>query len=351
MVGAAPHDAITNMALKTRHELRQTRESEIFALYIAEEIQNLGIRRIDQMDKISRGSTLVYHSSFGVPIVTEILQNWIGPLVLVYHNISPASYYDRFDKSFSEGLSWGRVELSLLKEKVVHAFAMSQFNAGELLEVGYKSISVRPIGLDPFRLDQVPSDGLLIRELNSRFPNGFVLVVSQVLPHKRMELAIEAVHILNTVFERKTGLVIVGPQRQQSYLQELLAFSRSLPNLDVYFAGSVSDTHLATMYRAARCLLSTSDHEGLSVPPLEAMAQELCVIARAAGALPETIQNGGILIPMDVTCPQIAGILDVMLGNQDLQSNLRAAGLRRLEMLKKTDAARSIASEIDLILA
>jgi glycosyltransferase involved in cell wall biosynthesis len=329
LVGATRHDAITAMALATRDRLRQDRPSEVFAYYLGTDAAEMGVRPVIQLREEDRTSALLYHSSFGIPEITDIVLSWSGPLLLAYHNITPSRFYRRFDPAFADGLDWGRAELPLIRDKVVHAFADSNFNSQELLLLGYQSVSVEPLGLHPHRLRSVPTDPVLVAEVNQRFPDGFVLVVSQVLPHKQMEIAIQAVHVLRAQFDSKLGLVIAGPHRNHAYLSELRRLADSLPAPAVDFPGGVTDSELATYYRTAVCLLSTSAHEGYSLPPLEAMSEGTCVVVRAAGAIPETVGSGGLLVPEDSTASEFAGCIRTVLDDARLTRELRAAGRKR----------------------
>src|ERR671937_2529675 len=64
----------------------------------------------------------------------------------------------------------------------------------------------------------------------------------------------------------------------------------------VTFAGSVTIEQLVAYYRGATAFLTLSEHEGFCVPLLEAMRSDLPVVANAAGAVPETLRDGGILV-------------------------------------------------------
>ena len=56
----------------------------------------------------------------------------------------------------------------------------------------------------------------------------------------------------------------------------------------------MSDAVLSAVYRRATVFIS--DHEGLCVPLLEAMACDVPVIAKRVGAIPETVRNAGLLV-------------------------------------------------------
>jgi mannosyltransferase len=64
--------------------------------------------------------------------------------------------------------------------------------------------------------------------------------------------------------------------------------------------GVVADEQLDTLYRQALCTVFPSQYEGFGQPIIEAMARRCPVIASEHGAVPETVGNGGITIPLDI---------------------------------------------------
>ena len=67
----------------------------------------------------------------------------------------------------------------------------------------------------------------------------------------------------------------------------------------VHFHEGVSAEDLAALYRTADVFVSASAHEGFCVPVVEAMRFGVPVVARAAGAVPETAGGAAVLVPGD----------------------------------------------------
>jgi glycosyltransferase involved in cell wall biosynthesis len=65
---------------------------------------------------------------------------------------------------------------------------------------------------------------------------------------------------------------------------------------DVVFLPRVAETDKPALYRAALAFLYPSTYEGFGLPPLEAMASGVPVIAADATSLPEVIGEGGLLL-------------------------------------------------------
>ena len=70
--------------------------------------------------------------------------------------------------------------------------------------------------------------------------------------------------------------------------------------------------------------LSASEHEGYCVPIVESFYKRVPVIARAAAAVPATMDGGGILY--DTTDPiEVAGLIDAVVTDESLEERVLRA--------------------------
>jgi glycosyltransferase involved in cell wall biosynthesis len=341
IVGAGRGDAITSMASMLRERLRADGPSEIYAHHLPDDLHG-DVLPLRDLGRGHREDLLIYHASMGEPAVTRTLLSRPERIVVVYHNITPSEFFLAHAPEFAANLHWGRHELSLLRNRVVLAVAVSDFNARDLAAQGFENVHVIPAGLHPSRLHGVSPNGVLADSLNAAFPHGFVLAVSQVLPHKRHEALIHATALVQWVHELPLGLVIVGVARLPSYQRALAEVVRRQRLERVWFAGSVTESHLSTYYRMATVFASTSAHEGLSLPPLEAMSFGLPVIAREAGALAETIGTAGLLLPPDAGPCIIAEALAEVATNEALRTALRHRGFERVGEIESADSQEAL---------
>jgi glycosyltransferase involved in cell wall biosynthesis len=201
-------------------------------------------------------------------------------------------------------------------------------------------------GVNPFRLKYEPTDSRLIGELHSHFPDGYILAVSQVIPHKRMELAIEAVHLLRTVHRLDVGLVIAGPQRNERYARDLAKLRSRLPEANVLMMGETTESQLATLYRACAVYFGTSDHEGLAIPPLEAMAAGVPVVIRGTGAVPETVGDAALVAKPDATICELTEMLHAVLTNSKLRATLVMRGREHVRNFYAQDTTQLFLQKI-----
>lgn len=106
----------------------------------------------------------------------------------------------------------------------------------------------------------------------------YFLIVSRLIPYKRIELAVEAFSKLGL------PLKIVGKGRQEDELK-----ARAGSNIE--FIGTVSDEQLKALYSGCRAFIFPGE-EDFGISPLEAQASGRPVIAYGAGGALETVVPG-----------------------------------------------------------
>jgi glycosyltransferase involved in cell wall biosynthesis len=109
-------------------------------------------------------------------------------------------------------------------------------------------------------------------------PDGYYLVLSELMPHKRIDMAVHAFNRL------RLPLVIAGDGPDLRRL-------RRLAGPTVTFAGRVSDEHVARLLEGCRALIVTAVEE-FGIAAVEAQAAGRPVISTAAGGALETVVDG-----------------------------------------------------------
>lgn len=335
LIGASKGDAITGMALALRDGLRERFDSEVHALWRHGAEMEDECRSLDDMPDSGEVDLLLYHLSIGYPEMHEWLIARTEKLAISYHNVTPALYYIKHNPEFAADLELGRQEILDLKSRVVLAVADSEFNKSDLVAAGYENVHVIPAGFKASRLLVEPYEPCVLAEMRRRFPNGYVVAVGQVLPHKRIEQLMQTMHLMNSTFWQNIGLVICGAQRQHNYFQSLMRYRTKCAMVDVHFAGAVSDRELATYIRGASAFLGMSDHEGFCIPPIEAAAMGVPVVIKGAGAIPESIGEGSLMLPPDAGVKLAAEALHEVLMNPSTRHGLIARGHKRVAELER----------------
>ena len=320
-------DAISDYAMHVRNRLRQIGyESTIWA-------QGIGPRVTEnatyfEQKKISSADAILYHHSIGTEI-TESVTALRKPKALIYHNVTPASFYSIYRPAFAELLEAGRAALSQLVGKFDKYVGDSDFNGLELLKHGVSSVETIPVLIDFSRFDVVPDTSVLRDDAGGmRW-----LFVGRVAPNKGIRQLIEALDAFRRC-DKDVRLFIVGRyDANDPYYIELcrLVVEGGLER-NVTFTNVVTDEILAAHYRRADVFVTLSEHEGFCVPVVEAMYFDLPVVALAETALPETLGQAGILVGRDADAADIAAVIFFLRTDPDLAAKvLSAQRLRRAD--------------------
>lgn len=334
LVSASPGDAITNAAFQIRTLLRQVCRSEIYARYFSPTLAH-EVLPLDQYDRNRRSGSskdiICLHASIGEPEVLSFIQRRSERLVVLYHNISPAAPFQEYDPAFAGILHEGRRELAELAPRADMALADSAFNAAELMALGYRDVRVSPLILDVERLlDIEPHEGVA-NHLKEQVDGPVLLFVGQLLPHKRPDLLLQAYHLLVTYLLPEAYIVLVGTGRLPVYRRALQAFIQELNLPRAWLTGGIADAELAAFYRGADLFVTASEHEGFCVPLIESMAFGVPVLARACGAIPETVDDAGLVLPPDDDPRLLAEAMALLLERRDLRTTFIDRGYRRVE--------------------
>jgi glycosyltransferase involved in cell wall biosynthesis len=295
----APRDAVSGHYMRVRTALRTAGyTSDIYAMDARGELS----KEAKPFQNFRGGrqgepTWLCYHSSIGSPVAGFVAER-PEPLIVDYHNITPAAFFDRWEPGVAVYLRAGRRQLRSLAARTALGIADSSYNAGELEGLGFRPTGVVPILFDRDDL-HVDIDRVARERLASERPDGSStwLFVGQVAPHKAQHDIVKALAAYRRVFDPKARLRIVGFPLSRSYTRALVAYVDDLGLTDaVDIAGSVPDAVLGAYYATADVFVCLSEHEGFCVTLLEAMHHDVPVVAYAAGAVPETLGTGGLLL-------------------------------------------------------
>ena len=147
-----------------------------------------------------------------------------------------------------------------------------------------------------------PVDTAFYRPDPVRGPEPFFLVVSALVPYKRLDVAIEA------CAEVGVPLIIVGKGPEEARLRRLAGTAGS----DVEFRGWLRDEEIRDLYQRCRAVLMPGV-EDFGMVPVEAQACGRPVVALAQGGAVESVVDGitGVLVQNPSVAAFAAGLRDV----------------------------------------
>jgi glycosyltransferase involved in cell wall biosynthesis len=113
--------------------------------------------------------------------------------------------------------------------------------------------------------------------------------------------------------------------------------------------GSVTPEELIAYYRTADVFVCLSDHEGFCVPLLEAMHHRVPIVAFAAGAVPETVGEGAVLLD-DKQPALVAEAVHLVMTDGATRTALVDAGQERLADFELFRTAARYADAVESVL-
>jgi len=319
-------DAISNYAIDIKGYLRRHGyESDIFASRCYDE-QVVHEARIFKPDLIGRDDAILYHHSIGSEITSFVVEH-TGPKCLIYHNITPARFFEPYRPDFACKLAEGRSDLKEMATRFSVSAGDSAYNASELKEWGFADPLVLPVAVSPDKWSGSPDSGLMDRLRDGKTN---ILFVGRIVPSK-------CVHDLVAAFSEYLSmdldarLMIVGENLPDDpyYAHLIHTIQRHGIAEQVALAGKVSDAELEAYYRSADLFWSMSEHEGFCVPLIEAMWFDVPVLAYKSSAIPETLGKSGIMFTKKDDLVPVAALAKLLVRDDKLRGVVLQAQRRR----------------------
>lgn len=209
-----------------------------------------------------------------------------------------------------------------------HIITDSQTVKSELCErfgLDADDVTAIPLGVSPHfgphnisSAAEVVLDGLGLR------PGSYCLSVATLEPRKKLANAIRAFLLATERGDINVPLVLAGASGWHN--EEIHALI-DRGGASIRFLSYVPEAKLPILYANAALFLYPSIYEGFGLPPVEAMASGVPVIAADRSCLPEITQGAALLIDPD----DIDGFADAIrsgLHDSDLRNRIIADGQR-----------------------
>ena len=317
----APRNAIGDHTLQVQSVLRGLGyDSEIYVGDAWREVAHLTTPYRDA--PVDPKGWLLYQASTGSPIADwladrpeRVLMNW--------HNITPASFFAPWEPHVGVELAAGRRQIADLAARTELAVCDSAYNEEELVALGYRRTTVVPILLDTSTFGE---------PVARRPPAAGAtwLYVSRVSPNKAHHDLLKAFAVYRRVYDGQATMRLVGGSSSHRYSSALQELAHALRIADaVDWMGDASDAAKHAAFRDADVFVALSDHEGFSIPLLEAMHHRVPVVAYGAAAVPETLADGGLCLPSKEPT-RVAAAVHRVLTDAPLREALVEQGSARL---------------------
>lgn len=210
--------------------------------------------------------------------------------------------------------------------------AISECTKNDLMELYHlpgERITVIPLAADPGlapMADPTLRAGVLVRHGLSE--GGYFLYLGGIDPRKDLPTLLQALLIL-----REQGspavLALAGSVERDKHYPALARLIEEMGLSEaVRFLGFVPDPDLPALYSGAAAFAFPSLYEGFGLPPLEAMACGAPVVAARAAAVPEVVEDAGILVPPGDP-RALAQALAALWNDPELVRRYRALGARQ----------------------
>lgn len=175
---------------------------------------------------------------------------------------------------------------------------------------------------------------------------SYILFVGTIEPRKNLEGILRAYAGLAPESRRSTPLVLAGGKgwKDEAIYQTYAELTGQ--GLDIRMLGYVSAEVLPCLYSAASAFVFPSTYEGFGMPLLEAMACGAPCVTSSRSSMPEVAGDAALLVnPEDTT--DITRAIERLLRDEDLNSRLRLAGIRRSQLFSWEASASVLWNAID----
>ena len=173
---------------------------------------------------------------------------------------------------------------------------------------------------------------------------NYIIHLSFFHPQKNVKRLVEAFCHLKVQQKVPHKLVLAGPKipYNEHIFQEIIAMARQFKlEEEIIFTGYVAQDDLPLLIGGADLFVFPSLYEGFGIPPLEAMACGVPVVASNVASLPEVIGDAGLLVD-PYSIEEIAAAMYKVISNEELRQHMRDKGLQRAKLFSWEKTVRGV---------
>ncbi len=270
-------------------------ETGIYTYDIDPRVKDSFVHPMSKLPKLEDDDIVIFNHCSGTDLCYE-LPKLGGRKMMIYHNITPAHFFDGYSHETVSSINKGYDGTRYLSDKIEYVMPVSRYNASGLRELGYTCpMYVRPIVIPFEDYTKEPDSDVIAKYGNDGYTN--ILFLGRIVPNKRQEDVITAFAYYSKHIDPRSRLILVGSDGGvEKYGACLKKYVRALGLDNVIFTGQTSFRAILAYYSIADVFLCMSEHEGFCVPLVESMFFKLPIIAYDSSAIAETLGGSGILL-------------------------------------------------------
>ena len=183
---------------------------------------------------------------------------------------------------------------------------------------------------------EAPIDDERVNRLRGKYnlPDKYILHFGSCLLQKNVEGLVKAYSLLPENLRSEYKLLITNPSEE---VRQCVRDNNMSSH--VLFLNNIPDEDRAGIYKLASVFVWPSFYEGFGVPPLEAMAAGVPVVASNAASMPEILCDAAYYVsPHDTQ--EIAHATYIVLTDENLRRELTAKGYENLKRFSFDESAR-----------
>lgn len=244
-----------------------------------------------------RGAAQLQGSVYHEP--NYLTYDFDGPVVVTAHDASWVRYPEAHP---AERVRLMNTFFPRSLEQSARVIVDSDFVAAEMVSIFHvppEKLQTVYLGVSPrFRPMRALETASLCQRL--KLTHGqYVLAVGTLEPRKNLATLLSAWRMLPPVLSQRYPLVVAGQTgwRHEGIDRQMTAMVQAG---QLRLLGHVDDADLPALYAASSLFVYPSLYEGFGLPPLEAMASGVPVIASSRSSVPEVVGDAGVLVePLD----------------------------------------------------
>jgi glycosyltransferase involved in cell wall biosynthesis len=271
----------------------------------------------------SLGADLAHVPYWGGPLQAGL------PLVVTVHDVTTLKVRE-YRRGLGARLYYALVSASArAADHIITDSLVAKNEIQRHLGVAEEAISAIYLAAGPaFRPE---SDFLLDMAVRDKYrlPESYVLYLGGYELHKNVTTLLLAYSYVHQALGDAYPLVLAGarPGGPGGQTPDYGGYISSL-GLDegIVWAGYIDEADKAAVYRGAKVFVFLSRHEGFGLPPLEAMACGVPVVASNSGSLPEVVGDAAFALDPDDE-RKVAGSIIAALLQEELAAEMKQKGL------------------------